>query len=115
MTAQRAVYTGYMKFHGINGNCFLPNGISTIFGPVSARQNDFGVLGMSRLNDWLFATQQHNCIQCSLLGDGIFNIHGNSLIVSYYRRHFELLTMAQIQINNALKSAHVSIEKNYGH
>jgi hypothetical protein len=115
MTAQRAVYTGYMKFHGINGNCFLPNGISTIFGPVSARRNDFGVLGMSRLNDWLFAIQQHNCIQCSLLGDGIFNIHGNSLIVSYYRRHFELLTMAQIQINNALKSARVSIEKNYGH
>jgi hypothetical protein len=116
MTAQRAVYTGYKKLHGIKmETVFLPNGISTIFGPVSARRNDLGVLGMSRLNDWLFAIQQHDQIRYSLLGDGIFNIHGNSLIVSYYRRHFVPLTMAQMRINNALKSARVSIEKNYGH
>lgn len=38
MTAQRAVYTGYKKLHGIKmETVFLPNGISTIFGPVSAR------------------------------------------------------------------------------
>jgi hypothetical protein len=33
MTAQRAVYTGYKKLHGIKmETVFLPNGISTIFG-----------------------------------------------------------------------------------
>ena len=97
ITEQKTVHTGYKKLIGIKMEMvFLPNGISRIFGPVSARRNDIVELGMSQLNDWLFIIQQHNHIQHSLLGDGIFNVLGNTLIVTYYRYLFGQLTVAQI-------------------
>ena len=38
---QRSVYTRYKKFHGIKvENVLLPNGIITLYGPVSARIHD---------------------------------------------------------------------------
>ena len=38
---QRSVYTQYKKFHGIKvENVLLPNGIITLYGPVSARIHD---------------------------------------------------------------------------
>lgn len=58
---QRAFYTGYKKIHGIKvETVLLPNGISPVFGPVSARRFDItGVLQMSRLNEFLVAIQQN--------------------------------------------------------
>ena len=51
--AQRAVYTGYKKCHGIKvETVLLPNGISTVFGPVSARRQDAGVEALSNLNQF---------------------------------------------------------------
>jgi hypothetical protein len=39
--AQESVYSRWKKLHGIKvETVFLPNGISTLFGPVTARQND---------------------------------------------------------------------------
>jgi len=43
--AQRSVYTGYKKCHGIKvETVLLPNGISTVYGPTSARIHDVGRL-----------------------------------------------------------------------
>ncbi len=36
--AKQAFYSGYVKDHGIKlGTIFLPNGLSTLFGPVSTK------------------------------------------------------------------------------
>jgi hypothetical protein len=58
--AQRAVYTGYKKCYGLKvETVLLPNGISTLFGPASARIHDVGgVLQMSGLDDFLVEIQQ---------------------------------------------------------
>jgi hypothetical protein len=48
INAQETVYSGWKKLHGIKvETVFLPNGIGTVFGPVSARQNDPGTLALS--------------------------------------------------------------------
>ena len=54
--AQRAVYTGYKKCHGLKAEMvLLPNGISTLFGPTLARIHDVsGVLQMSSLDAFLW-------------------------------------------------------------
>jgi len=57
--AQQAFYTGYKKFHGIKvEEIHLPNGMSFLFGPVSARHNDAGVLQMSNVDNYLAAIQE---------------------------------------------------------
>ena len=49
--AQQALYSGYTHRHGIRvGTCFRPDGICTVFGPVSARHHDASVLRTSNLN-----------------------------------------------------------------
>jgi hypothetical protein len=56
---QQAFYTGYIKGHGIKvKTLFLPNGISTLFGPVSAWQADASVAAMSNLNVFLVLIQR---------------------------------------------------------
>lgn len=76
--AQRAVYTRFKKLHGVKiETVMLPNGISTVFGPTSARPNDVaGVLRMSNLDEFLFALQQGSRRIFSLFGDGIYNVAG---------------------------------------
>ena len=76
--SQRAVYTGYKKLHGIKiETVHLPNGISTVFGPVSARPHDVnGVLQMSGLDRFLHVIQQGANHIYSLLGDGVYNQAG---------------------------------------
>jgi hypothetical protein len=51
--AQESVYSGWKKLHGIKVETVnLPNGMSTIFGPVTARQNDQGMLNLSWLDQF---------------------------------------------------------------
>ena len=82
--AQRSVYSGYKKFHGIKlQTIMLPNGISFLFGPTSARvpdvagaQNMNSVLNMSGLDQFLFELQLGNNHIYSLFGDGVYNANG---------------------------------------
>ena len=75
--AQRAFYTGYKKIHGIKvETVFLPNGISTLFGPVSSRLHDVnGVLQMSNLNEFLVSIQQQNQHEYQALGDSTYKVN----------------------------------------
>ena len=89
--AQQAFYSGYIKVHGIKvETIFLPNGLSTLFGPMSARQADAGVLVMSNLNKFLvelqcrrFCTQAGSEVYFCGVGDSAFNL-GLQAIQSYY-------------------------------
>ncbi len=76
--AQESVYTGYKKYHGIKvETVLLPNGISTLYGPVSARPHDVaGVLQMSGLDEFLYDIQQDEEYVYSALGDGIYGQTG---------------------------------------
>jgi hypothetical protein len=73
--AQESVYSGWKKLHGIKVEIvLLPNGMSTLFGPVSARQNDRGALNLSGLDCFLALIQasMHPHRRCMLFGDFIF-------------------------------------------
>jgi hypothetical protein len=72
---QRAVYTGFKKYHGIKMETLeLPNGISTVFGPTSTRIHDVGgVLQMSQLDNFLVALQAGQPTQYYAFGDGAYN------------------------------------------
>ncbi len=51
----------------------LPNGISTVFGPTSARIHDVGgVLQMSQLDNFLVALQAGQPTQYYAFGDGAY-------------------------------------------
>ena len=72
---QRAVYTGFKKYHGIKVETVeLPNGISTLFGPTSARNHDTGgVLQMSQLDTFLVALQAGQDEQYYAFGDSAYS------------------------------------------
>ena len=115
--AQESVYSGWKKLHGIKvETVFLPNGISTLFGPVTARQNDRGTLNLSGLDRFLTLIQAalpaHR--KCMLFGDSIFRgVLQN--ITTYYRAIPPgILTPAELKINTAFRSARQPIKKNYG-
>ncbi len=114
---QRAFYTGYKKIHGIKvETVFLPNGISTVFGPVSARLTDVeNVLEMSHLNEFLARIQQGRAKEYQALGDGVY---GGSLrcIRSYFqsRAGQPPLLDEERRCNAAIKKCRQSIEWNYG-
>ena len=110
--AQQALYSGYTHRHGIRvETCFRPDGICTVFGPVSARHHDASVLRTSNLNSFLyelqlgrFTTTDGNPVFYTAFGD-------------WYHRPFGAgapLTDEQNQCNRAMKSARMVIEKNYG-
>jgi hypothetical protein len=91
---QRAFYTGYKKFHGIKVEAIhLPNGMSFLFGPVSARHNDAGLLQMSNIDNYLAAIQDgkftvatpdgQRSVTYSVLGDSAFNF-GLQCVQSYF-------------------------------
>ena len=72
---QRAVYTGYKKCHGLKvETVLLPNGISTLFGPTSARIHDVGsVLQMSGLDAFLVEIEQGKPEVYCAFGDSTYN------------------------------------------
>ena len=52
--AQESIYWGWKKLHGVKvDTLFFPNGMSTVFGPVSCRANDRGTLNLSRVGEFL--------------------------------------------------------------
>jgi hypothetical protein len=120
--AQQVFYTGYIKAHGIKvETVFLPNGLCTLFGPVSARRDDADVAAMSNLNAFLVLIQQGQFfsptrteVLFSAFGDCAFNL-GHECIQSYYRAFGAgaQLTDAQKRCNAAMKSARITVEKNY--
>jgi hypothetical protein len=69
---QRAFSTGYKKFHGIKyESILLPNGLVTLFGPVSARHSDRGVQLMTNINRFLVNLQ-----------NGVFSVGGKPVFFS---------------------------------
>jgi hypothetical protein len=115
--AQEAVYTGWKSLHGIKvETVLLPNGMSTIFGPVSARQNDRGTLNLSGLDRFLTLIQAslppHR--RCMLFGDSIYRGLLQN-ITTYYRAIApNVLTAEEVKINATFRAARIPIEKNYG-
>jgi len=80
---QEAVYSGYVKAHGIKVLTVLfPNGITGyLYGPISGRENDIAVLNMSWLNHQLLLLQEEvtaalargeAAVYFSLFSDSIF-------------------------------------------
>jgi hypothetical protein len=115
--AQETVYSGWKKLHGIKvETVFLPNGISTVFGPVSARQNNPGTLALSGLDRFITLIQAllplHE--RAMLSGDSIFRGLLQS-ITTYYRVIApNIFTVPELKCNAALRLARQPIEKNYG-
>ena len=74
---QRAVYSGYKRIHGLLLlTVMLPNGITFLYGPGSARRNDRGLVNMSGLDDFLGNIQNNRFpggIEYALYGDGVFS------------------------------------------
>ena len=73
--AQRTVYTGYKKCHGLKVEMvLLPNGISTLLGPTSTRIHDVGgLLQMSGLDAFLVEIQQGKPEVYCVFGDSTYN------------------------------------------
>jgi hypothetical protein len=116
LLAQESVYTGYKKLHGHKmETVFFPDGISTCFGPVSARQNYRGTLNMSSLDRFLALVQAHlpPDLQCMIFGDSVFR--GNlQMITSYYQAlPPDVLAPSELKCNASLRAARMPIEKNY--
>ena len=121
--AQQAFYSGYIKDHGIKvETIIMPNSISTVFGPVSAQRADAGVLAMGNSNEFLVELQRGRFITgagdevfyCAF-GDSAYNL-GLECIQSYYREFNRGagLDDARARCNAAMRSARITIKKNYG-
>jgi hypothetical protein len=119
---QRAFYTGYKKYHGLKyETILLPNGLCTLFGPVSARHSDLGMLLMSSVNTFLTNLQNGLFADAGMpvfygvLGDSAYRAGGWRCIQSYYRAlNGEELEEELRDVNYFLKAARMTIEKNYG-
>jgi hypothetical protein len=113
--AQQSVFTGYKKLHGIKvETIYLPNGISTLFGPLSSRRNDAGVADMINLNEFLIHLQSVLDELFAAFGDPAFCL-GLDCIMSYINQVGPVpLTLCEKRVNSAMKSARIVIEKNYG-
>jgi hypothetical protein len=119
---QQASYTGYIKEHGIKVEIvLLPNSISTLFGPVSARQADAGIAAMLNLNAFLVLIQRGQFfspvgveVLYTIFGGLVFNL-GYQCIQLYYHTFVAAaqLTDAQRRCNAAMRLARITIEKNY--
>jgi hypothetical protein len=97
----------------------LPNGISTIAGPFSARPHDVsGVLmNMSGLlDDFLFEIQQNNARIYSVFGDKVYGRAGLQCVRSYFRALAPAGTATEYQriCNARIKPCREAIEWNYG-
>ena len=117
MDAQESIFTGYKKIHGLKTQTvFFPNGMSTVYGPVSARQGDRGTLNLSNLDRFLSAIQAHlpAAMRCKCFGDSIFR-GALEFIVTYYRALLPfVLSVSEKRCNAAFRAARMPIERNYG-
>ena len=98
------MYSRWKKLHGIKvETVFLPSGISTLFGPVTARQNDQGMLNLSGLDRFLTLIQAalpaHR--KCMLFGDSIFRGVLQNITTYYQAIPPGILTAAELKINAA--------------
>ena len=99
----------------------MPDGLSHIFEPVSARPNNFAVLRMGNLNEFLLLLQRGLWITAGstqvlfvAFGDGAYNLV-LPCISSYYCAFGGVpLTNDQDKCNQHLRSARITIEKNFG-
>ena len=116
--AQRAVYTGYKKCYGLKvETVILPNGISTLFGPTSARIHDVGgVLQLSGLDDFLVEIQQGKPEVYCAFGDSTYNAGYLQCIRSGFKSLIPGvdITLAQKICNNRIKPCRQAIEWSYG-
>jgi len=69
-------YTSYKTCHGIKvETVLLPNGISTVYGPVSVGLHDTArVLNMSGLNQFWIHIHWNKQYQYQVMGDGVYRI-----------------------------------------
>ena len=115
-------YLGYTHRHGIRvERCFWPDGICTVFGPVSARHHNASVQ-TSNLNSFLYELQDGNFSTTN--GDPIFyTAFGNCAYnlgmqcIQLYHRPFGAgapLTANQNHCNHVMQSARMVIKRNYG-
>ena len=116
--SQRAVFTRFIKGCGVKmQTVMLPNGISFVFGPMSARANDVGgVLHMSALDQWIVAIQQGRPHIYSAFGDKAYNVNALHCIRSYFQvfgpgAH---LTPYEELCNDRMKECRESIEWSCG-
>jgi hypothetical protein len=95
---------------------FPPNGMSTCFGLVSARQNDRGTLNMSGLDHFLGLIQAHlpPHLRCMIFGDSIFRGTLQMITSYYWVLPPDVFTPAETKCNAALQAARMLIEKYYG-
>jgi len=94
----------------------LPNGLSAVYGPTSARRNDIDSVNMSHLNDYLLQIQQNEPTKYCVFGDGIFHplTVFESAIRSYNRPAENApLTAYQEYENKVFRKLRVSIEHSY--
>ena len=96
----------------------LPNGISTVFGPISARIHDVGgIMLMSGLDDFMLDIQQNMpWAPYSVFGDSTYNAQHLQCTRSYYRLLAPgvALTPHQELCNTRIKPPRQMIELSYG-
>jgi len=113
---QRAVYTRYKRMHGLLMlTVMLPNGISFLYGPCSARRNDRGLVNMSNLDQHLDNIQNGRFpfgIKFSLYGDGVFTGY-NCISSRHTPTQNAPLTFLQRLENKVMASVRISIEWSY--
>jgi hypothetical protein len=109
---QRALFTRYKHLHGVKMlTILLPNGISFIWGPFSARPHDAAVLGWSQLNTMLNRLQNGlfpGGLRYCVFGDRGFPYNGGCI-----RSHYGV-NDPRVGDNAALSAARISIECWYG-
>lgn len=112
------MYSGYKHDHvHLCQTVIWPNGISNIFGPVSGRMNDRGVLNLSGLDNFLFLIQAHLPLneQCMVFGDKIYRGNALQRITTYYDAvPPNVLSLYERMCNAAFRAMRMPIEKNYG-
>ena len=114
------VYTGYKKIHCPKfETLLLPNGLSMLFGLVSARCFDRGVLTMSNINNLFLSIQDGRFVAAgrpafyAVLGNDTFALNLECIFSYYCCIGGVHLTPAQDKVNMYLKTARITIEKSY--
>ncbi len=110
--AQKSVYFRWKSLHRIKvETVLLTNGMSTIFGLVSVRQNNRDMLNLSSLDRVLALIQASlppHC-RCMLFGDSIF-CGLLQYITTYYRALLpNVLTAKEVKINGTFRAAQMTI------
>jgi len=115
---QRAVYTGWKKFHGIKVmTVVMANGLHAVYGPISVRRNDIDAVQSADLDQRLNNMQQGQVVKYCVFGDGIFKVlaTADSTIRSYHKEQLGApLTDIERHENIVMRKIRVEIEHAYG-